>query len=148
MYPPGYLSFLNVDRNSQPELAFRRFFERYQHRLALLAHYRLGPSLRADLDADDVVQGTFLAASRDLAGFEYRSPGSFYRWLSAIASHVIEDAARPAGRLKRDGGGRATRSARQHISRMNKKTARARWTFASAFALAPAIRRHAAAVPG
>jgi RNA polymerase sigma-70 factor (subfamily 1) len=86
--------------------AFRQLFERYHHRLALLAHYRLGPSLRAGMDAGDVVQETFLAASRDLASFEYRSPGSFYRWLSAIATHVIEDAARHAGRLKRAGGER------------------------------------------
>jgi RNA polymerase sigma-70 factor (ECF subfamily) len=84
--------------------AFRRLFEKYHRRLALFIHYRLGDALRSSLDVDDVVQETFLEASRDLSRFEYRKPDSFFRWLASIARHVIEDAARRESRKKRDGG--------------------------------------------
>jgi RNA polymerase sigma-70 factor (ECF subfamily) len=94
--------------------AFRELFERYHHKLALLIHYKLGEGLRSALETDDAVQETFLEAARDLARFEYRSPGSFYRWLAAIAGHVLEDAARHQARRKRDGGKRVPlRSASQ-----------------------------------
>lgn len=86
--------------------AFRRLFEKYQRRLALFAHYRLGEGLRASMDVDDVVQETFLEAARDIARFDYRSPDSFFRWLASIARHVIEDAARRESRKKRAGGRR------------------------------------------
>ncbi len=89
---------------SGDEDAFRLLFEKYHRRLALFAHYRLGETLRSSMDVDDVVQETFLEASRDMARFEYRSPDSFFRWLASIARHVIEDAARRQNRRKRDGG--------------------------------------------
>jgi len=84
--------------------AFQALFERYQHRLAVLIHYRLGAKLRPVIDVDDVMQETFLEAFQDIVKFEYRSPGAFFRWLNAVAIHVVEDAARHAGRRKRDGG--------------------------------------------
>jgi RNA polymerase sigma-70 factor (ECF subfamily) len=86
--------------------AFRRLFEKYQRRLSLFVHYRLGENLRVSMDVDDIVQETLLEASRDLSGFEYRAPDSFFRWLASIARHVIEDAARRESRRKRDGGRR------------------------------------------
>lgn len=90
------------------EEAFRRLWEKYQRRLALFVHYRLGEALRASMDADDVTQETFLEAVRDIGRFEYRGPDSFFRWLASVARHVIEDAARREGRKKRDGGERVT----------------------------------------
>lgn len=86
--------------------AFRRLFEKYHRRLAVFAHYRLGETLRAAMDVDDIVQETFLEAARGVGRFEYRSPDSFFRWLASIARHVIEDAARRESRRKRDGGRR------------------------------------------
>ncbi len=50
-----------------------------------------------------MVQETCLRAFRDLDGFSYQSPGSFLRWLSAIADHVIVDRVRYAGRARRAG---------------------------------------------
>ncbi len=93
--------------------AFRKLFEKYQRRLALWAHYRLGEGLRATLDVDDVVQETFLEAARDIGRFEYRAADSFFRWLASIARHVIEDAARRERRKKRDGGKRVDAAAAQ-----------------------------------
>lgn len=86
--------------------AFRRLFEKYQRRLSLFIHYRLGERLRDSLEVDDVIQETFLEAARDLPRFEYRAPDSFFRWLASIARHAVEDAARRESRRKRDGGRR------------------------------------------
>lgn len=84
--------------------AFEAIFHRYQSRLAVLVHYRLSEALRRDWEVEDVLQEVFLRASRDLAGFDYRGPGSLFRWLARIAHHVMADAARSQGRAKRDGG--------------------------------------------
>ncbi len=83
--------------------AFTPLFEKYRPRLAVLIHYRMGPQLRASFEDDDVLQEVFLEAFRQLEHFTYRSPGSFFRWISRIAEHVIVDSARYAGRDKRAG---------------------------------------------
>lgn len=86
------------------EQAFTALFERYRRRLAVLIHYKLGEQSRPLADVDDLLQETFFEASRDVNRFEYRSPGSFFRWLSRIADHVIVDAVRFETRQKRGGG--------------------------------------------
>src|SRR5262249_7021711 len=83
------------------ESAFTPLFEKYQKRLALLIHYKLGHELRRLADVDDVLQETFLEAFRDINRFRYEKPGAFFSWLSRIADHVIADAARFHGRQKR-----------------------------------------------
>jgi RNA polymerase sigma-70 factor (ECF subfamily) len=47
---------------------------------------KVGPS--------DVLQETYLAAFRGLDGFEDQGPGSFRRWLEAIADHKAADQAK------------------------------------------------------
>lgn len=83
--------------------AFARLFEKYRSRLAVLVHYKLGPSLRRDADVDDVLQEAFLRAYRSIDGFDYRAPGSFMSWLARMAEHVIAEAARAQKRPKRAG---------------------------------------------
>jgi RNA polymerase sigma-70 factor (ECF subfamily) len=78
-------------------------FEGVRRRLAVLVHFKLSPHTREFSEVEDVVQETCLRAFRDLDGFSYQSPGSFLRWLSAIADHVIVDRARYAGRARRAG---------------------------------------------
>ncbi len=90
--------------------ALSRAFEKYQKRLAVLVHFKLSPDARAFSDVEDVVQDVFLRAYRDLDRFEYRSPGSFLRWLSAIADHVIVDRVRYQNRERRAGEEVAFRS--------------------------------------
>ncbi|SPE24841.1 putative ECF RNA polymerase sigma-E factor [Candidatus Sulfopaludibacter sp. SbA3] len=85
------------------EQALSRAFEKYQKRLAVLVHFKLSPQARAFSDVEDVVQEIFLRAFRDLGRFEYQSPGSFLRWLSAIADHVIVDRVRYQNRERRAG---------------------------------------------
>ncbi len=81
--------------------AFSPLFEKYRARLTAILHYRLGPRLRESVEVDDLLQETFLRAYREFDHFVYRSPGSFFRWLSRIAEHVVIDAARFENRDKR-----------------------------------------------
>lgn len=76
-------------------------FNRTAWRLAARIHYRLSPEMRGYYETDDLIQETYLRAVRDLGHFQYRTPGSFLRWITAIADHVIADRARFEGRQKR-----------------------------------------------
>ena len=73
------------------EQALRAPSNGYRRRLAVLIHYKLSPQAREFSDVEDLVQETCLRAFRDIASFTYQSPGSFLRWLSAIADHAIID---------------------------------------------------------
>jgi RNA polymerase sigma-70 factor (ECF subfamily) len=86
------------------DVAFSQLFRKYRPRLAVLIRYKLSESLRHRVEIDDILQDVFLEASKDIASFTYRSPGSFMSWLSRIADHVIADLARAQARQKRDAG--------------------------------------------
>jgi RNA polymerase sigma-70 factor (ECF subfamily) len=88
---------------SGDQQALSRVFEQHRRRLAVLVHFKLGTRARGYTDVDDVVQEICLRAFRDLTGFSYQSPGSFFRWLSTIADHVIADRARYQNRECRAG---------------------------------------------
>jgi RNA polymerase sigma-70 factor, ECF subfamily len=81
--------------------AFTPLFQKYRPRLAVFVHYRLSPQLRTQIEIDDVLQETLLKAYKELGNFSYHGPGSFFRWISRIAEHVIVDEARYRGREKR-----------------------------------------------
>ena len=81
--------------------AFTPLFEKYRRRLAVLVYYKLNSDKRRPDDVDEILQETFLAAFQDLDQFEYRSAGSFMRWLSGIADHIIIDMARFENRQRR-----------------------------------------------
>lgn len=102
MQPTTTFDLLSRGRQGAED-ALSLLFDRYRRRLAVLIRYKLGPQQRSKLDADDLVQETLLRAYRDLPQFTYRSPGSFMRWLSAIADHTITDAVRYAHRVRRQG---------------------------------------------
>src|SRR5262249_23749172 len=85
------------------EDALSRAFDQYRRRLAVLVHFKLSPQARQSCEVDDIVQETCLRAFRDLDRFQYQSPGSFLRWLSSIADHVIVDRVRYQGRARRAG---------------------------------------------
>jgi RNA polymerase sigma-70 factor (ECF subfamily) len=93
------------------DAALSRAFEKYQRRLAVLVHFKLSPQVRSFVEVDDIVQETCLRAFRDIGRFEYQSPGSFLRWLSSIADHVIVDRVRYQNRERRAGGEVPFRSA-------------------------------------
>src|SRR5262249_40590287 len=66
-------------------------------------HFKMNPHSREFSEVEDVVQETMLRAFRDIDKFKYQSPGSFLRWLSSIADHVIIDRVRYRGRARRAG---------------------------------------------
>jgi RNA polymerase sigma-70 factor (ECF subfamily) len=80
-----------------------RAFERNRRRLAVLIHYKLSPRAREFCEVEDLVQETCLRAFRDIDKFTYQTPGSFLRWLSAIADHAIIDRTRYENRERRAG---------------------------------------------
>ena len=79
---------------SGDEAALSRAFEKHRRRLAVLVHYKLSPHARRFCEVEDIVQETHLRAFRDIRRFTYQAPGSFLRWLSSIADHVIVDRVR------------------------------------------------------
>ncbi len=95
-------SFNLIDRIKKGDKeALSLLFERHRRRLAVLAHYRLGPHMRGMVEVDDILQETLLKAYMQFDQFTYRTPGSFLRWLARIMEHVIADTARYHGRQKR-----------------------------------------------
>ena len=83
--------------------ALSRAFEKYQRRLAVLVHFKLGERTRSFAEVDDIVQETLLRAFRDIEHFSYQAPGSFLRWLSVIADHAIVGRVSYHGRERRAG---------------------------------------------
>lgn len=75
------------------ERAFRELYHRHTPRLYLLVLRLLGYS---EMDAEDVVQETWVRAVKELAGFRWES--ALGTWLSAIGCNVARDQLR---KLKR-----------------------------------------------
>ncbi len=103
MQPPTATFELLEQARAGDRDALSRAFESYNRRLAILVHYKLNPPTRTFAEVEDVVQETMLRAFRDLERFSYQSPGSFLRWLSSIADHVIVDRIRYRNRERRAG---------------------------------------------
>jgi RNA polymerase sigma-70 factor (ECF subfamily) len=81
------------DRDALDELA-----RLVRPRLERLVRSRMGAAVRAHLEPDDVVQETLLKAFKALPRLEWRGEEAFYRWLGAIAEHVILKATQRAAR--------------------------------------------------
>ncbi len=110
MEPPTSTFTLLEQARAGDRQALSRSFEKYQKRLAVLVYFKLSSEARAFSEVEDVVQDVFLRAFRDLDRFQYQSPGSFFRWLSTIADHVIIDRLRYQNRERRAGENIAFRS--------------------------------------
>lgn len=62
---------------------------------------RIGAKYRGLVDADDIVQVTFLEAFLRIRSFVAREPGSFVSWLRRISDNNLRDAIRELEREKR-----------------------------------------------
>src|SRR5215467_12434181 len=100
--PTSTFALLEKARSGDEE-ALSRVFEKHRRRLAVLIHYKLSPRAQRFSDVEELVQETYLRAFRDIERFTYQSPGSFLRWLSSIADHVIVDRVRYENRECRAG---------------------------------------------
>jgi RNA polymerase sigma-70 factor (ECF subfamily) len=74
--------------------AFARLFERYSNMVRMTLRSQISAELRAKVDASDMLQETFLTASRSVGDFEGRDPETFVRWLQVIAARRVADAYR------------------------------------------------------
>ncbi len=76
------------------QAAFVQIFEAHRHRLREKVAARIGPRLRQFLDPEDVIQETFLRAFQTIPHFRPEGPDSFFRWLAALADHLVLNASR------------------------------------------------------
>lgn len=76
--------------------------EGYRDYLHMLVRLQLGPSLRAKLDASDVVQQAILHAHEARGQFRGRTEGEWLAWLRAILANALAAAARRFDTKARD----------------------------------------------
>ena len=88
--------------------ALGQLLSRYDRYLRLVISSSMGPALRRDLNASDVLQETLLVAAARFANFQGNDERELITWLRALASRKLIDLARRAGRLKRGPGGRVS----------------------------------------
>jgi RNA polymerase sigma-70 factor (ECF subfamily) len=74
--------------------AFARLFERYSNVVRMTLRAQISAELRAKVDASDMLQETFLTASKSVAEFTGTNPETFVRWLQVIAARRVADAYR------------------------------------------------------
>src|SRR5262245_41735845 len=64
---------------------FDELFLRHGTRLLVYIEFRLGPILRARMEARDVLQDVYAITLRKLPELEASTPGAFYTWLKTTA---------------------------------------------------------------
>jgi RNA polymerase sigma factor (sigma-70 family) len=63
---------------------------------------RIGPRIRSYLEAEDILQETFIAAVNTFERFEMRNESSLINWLAKLAEHKIKEAVDYHHAQKRD----------------------------------------------
>ena len=71
--------------------AFSRLFDRYYPRIRLLVKLHMLDKLKAQVEADDIIQEIYLEVFKNFHKFEYRDPNSFYKWLVTVIGWKIRD---------------------------------------------------------
>jgi RNA polymerase sigma-70 factor (ECF subfamily) len=83
--------------------AFDLLAERLAPRLGAVVRSLAGAKLAAKIEAQDLLQETFLQAWRSLDRFRGKDEEEFWRWLTAVAHNVVLMQARKLGAKKRAG---------------------------------------------
>ncbi len=81
--------------------AMDQLFTRYERYLRLVIGSSMGPLLRREYDASDVLQETLLVAANRFAKFHGSDERELLTWLRTLASRKLIDLARRTRRLKR-----------------------------------------------
>ncbi len=76
----------------------------YCSRLSRRVRGKLTPTLSGLISEEDVVQQTFAAVFQRITTFQSAGKWAFYRWLCAIADHILIDAVKAQHTAKRGGG--------------------------------------------
>lgn len=82
--------------------AMSALLERCAGKLLALIRLRLGPSLRAHLESQDVLQASLMKAFQRIDQFEQSDANSLIAWLARIAENEIRDQADYHRRQRRD----------------------------------------------
>ncbi len=81
-----------ADRLRQGDVeALAVLFSLYRERLGRLVNYRLAPGLCGRVDAEDILQESYLAAAARLPHFQVRSENSPFVWLRLIVLQTLTD---------------------------------------------------------
>ena len=84
--------------------ALNALFERCAGKLLAIIRLRMGPSLRAHLESQDILQASLLKAFQRVDQFERSDTNSLLAWLARIAENEIRDQATYHHRQRRDAG--------------------------------------------
>ncbi|MBI3468858.1 MAG: sigma-70 family RNA polymerase sigma factor [Planctomycetes bacterium] len=90
---PDHTRLLDLARAGDTE-AFARLFERYRNLIRMTLRAQISAELRAKVDASDLLQETFLAATHSISEFAGTDPETFVRWLQVVAARRVADAYR------------------------------------------------------
>jgi len=101
MDPGASQSLLDAARAGS-EQAKEALLARYAGRLLALIRLRMGPSLRAHLESQDLLQATLLKSYSRLNDFRGGDPAALMAWLAAIARHEVADQVDFQRRQRRD----------------------------------------------
>lgn len=94
---------LVADAISGDRIALQQLLLQHTSEVTRYVADRLPVSVQGVLDADDIVQQTFIEVFRSIRRFEPQSDGAFAGWLKAIALHRLQDAVKAFNRKKRGG---------------------------------------------
>lgn len=83
------------------EAALSTLLERLGPTVRLRLNGKIGKAWQSVIDADDIMQVTYLEAFLQIERFAARGPGSFVAWLAQIAENNLRDAVKGLERAKR-----------------------------------------------
>jgi RNA polymerase sigma-70 factor (ECF subfamily) len=92
-------------------VAVQQLLALHSSQLSQFIAQKLPASLRGVIDADDILQQTYIDIFRDITRFEPQSEHSFFAWVRTIAEHRVQDAVKALRRMKRGGQLRQVRYA-------------------------------------
>ena len=101
MDPRASQTLLDAARAGSEE-ATEALLARYAGRLLSLIRLRMGPSLRAHLESQDLLQATLLKSYARLREFRGAEPAELMAWLAAIARNEVADQVDFQRRQRRD----------------------------------------------
>ncbi|MHC4974277.1 MAG: sigma-70 family RNA polymerase sigma factor [Planctomycetota bacterium] len=88
--------------NAGEREALEQLLERMRPRLEAWVALRMGPALRARVDAEDLVQEILIKAAGAIGSFQPEGKRAFVKWLFTVARHQISDWQRHYMAAKRD----------------------------------------------
>ncbi len=71
--------------------AFDQLFMRYYPRIKLAVRMQMLDKLRAQVEADDVIQEIYMEVYKNFHKFQYSDPDSFFKWVTTVVGWKIKD---------------------------------------------------------